>query len=117
MPKTKVGTTSELPDHGSSMLVDVDGIEIALFNIDEEYVALLNNCPHQLGPICEGELTGEFSVSDDDWTFDYLEDSVIICPWHKWRFDPRTGDHRDSDQYSIPTFDVEVAEDDVYVLH
>lgn len=39
------------------------------------YVAFEPRCPHALGPLAEGKRNGD----------------VIICPWHFFRFDLRTG--------------------------
>lgn len=49
--------------------------EIAVFNVDGEFYALANTCPHQGGPIADG----------------FLEGPLITCPWHAWCFDVRTG--------------------------
>lgn len=49
--------------------------EIALYNIDGEFYAIENSCPHKGAPLSEGILC----------------DRVIECDWHGWEFDLRSG--------------------------
>ena len=56
----------------------VSGIgEIAIARLSDgsAYVAFEPRCPHALGPLAEGKRNGD----------------VIICPWHFFRFDLKTG--------------------------
>jgi nitrite reductase (NADH) small subunit len=50
---TKVGTVAEIAP-GSSKVVDVNGHEIAIFNVEGKFFATSNLCPHQGGPLNEG---------------------------------------------------------------
>ncbi len=61
---------------GNAKLVEVDGREIAVFNCDDEYYAIDNECTHVGGPLCEGDIEGE----------------TVICPWHGAEFNIRTGE-------------------------
>lgn len=70
----KVATTSELPP-GSSKLVEANGQPVALFNVDGDYFAIDDACPHADGPLNEGELDG----------------NIVTCPWHGAQFDVTTG--------------------------
>jgi 3-phenylpropionate/trans-cinnamate dioxygenase ferredoxin subunit len=70
----KVAKASELPP-GGKKLVEVDGIPVALFNVDGEFYAIEDVCTHDGGPLAEGELEGD----------------QIECPRHGARFDVRTG--------------------------
>ena len=61
---------------GERNLVTLDGVEIALFNIDRAVFAINNRCPHRKGPLIRG----------------YTDSAGgIKCPMHGWRFDLRTG--------------------------
>ena len=60
---------------GAAQRVEIDGLEIALFNIDGTVHALENTCLHAGGPLHEGT----------------LEDGVVTCPWHEWKFEVKTG--------------------------
>jgi 3-phenylpropionate/trans-cinnamate dioxygenase ferredoxin subunit len=57
MAKYIVATLDELPP-GSRKLVEVAGRSIGVFNLEGEFYALRNRCPHQGGPLCEGKLSG-----------------------------------------------------------
>ena len=115
--KHKVATTDNLSEHGSRMITEIDGRQIAVFNIHGSYYALANYCVHQGGPLCEGGLTGRVIIGSDGWEWEYVDDGTIVeCPWHNWKFDVTTGAHVDSDKYATPAYDVEVTDGDVYVF-
>lgn len=69
---------------GERRLVEIGGESIGVFNVDGEFYALKNVCPHHLTPLCEGTITGTVrpsgSVGEYDWE---REGEVIRCPWHK----------------------------------
>ena len=69
-----VDAVSNLPE-GSVGLVDVDGTEVAVFNIGGQYYAIQDVCTHDGGTLADGE----------------VEDFEIECPRHGARFDLRTG--------------------------
>lgn len=103
-----VGSADDL-DPGERIIVDIEGVEIAVFNVDGEYHGLLNYCVHQGGPIAEGLVSGSVTceMSGDDWELSYeAEGERVACPWHGWQFDIRTGRHEDSSEYRIPTYEV-----------
>ena len=60
---------------GQAKMVEVNGNEIALFNIGGQFYAIDNNCTHVGGPLCEGEISG----------------TEVTCPWHGATFDVTTG--------------------------
>jgi 3-phenylpropionate/trans-cinnamate dioxygenase ferredoxin subunit len=85
-----VGTTDEIPP-GTRKLLEVGGREIGIFNIDGEFFAIRNRCPHQGASLCRGQLYGTLeSAGPGDYTHG---DSQLIlrCPWHGWEFDVRSG--------------------------
>lgn len=73
--------------------------EIALFNIDGEFYALENSCPHQGGPIADG----------------WLEGPTVTCPWHGWCFDVRTGKMTLGDFARVIKFAVRREGEKIYV--
>ena len=112
----RVASVEELSADGDRVIVDVEGVEVAVFRIDGEYHALANFCPHQSGPLCEGRLVGRIR-GGDGWQLDYDGDERnVVCPWHAWTFDVTTGESIHTDRYRVPTFDVEVEDGDVFVL-
>ena len=60
---------------GGARRVEIEGHEIALFNVDGRYCAVDAVCPHRGGPVEEGTLDGE----------------QVTCPWHGAVFNVTTG--------------------------
>ena len=60
---------------GEGKVVEVEGLELALFRVGDEVVALENACPHRGGPLAFGDVRG----------------ATVYCPLHAWPFDLRTG--------------------------
>lgn len=86
----EVGKVGELPP-GSRKLVEVEGASIGVFNVAGKFIAVLNVCPHALGPICRGRIGGTTLPSlpgEFRWG---REGEILACPWHGWEFDLLTG--------------------------
>jgi 3-phenylpropionate/trans-cinnamate dioxygenase ferredoxin subunit len=70
------GRTEDLPQ-GSSKTIDLPGgRELALYNVNGEFYATENFCPHKGAPLADGILC----------------EHLIECGLHGWQFDVRTGD-------------------------
>ncbi|MFB6312176.1 MAG: Rieske (2Fe-2S) protein [Salinirussus sp.] len=100
-------------DPGDRLLVEIEGRDIAVFNVDGEYRAYLNWCPHQGGPACEGALTGRATASFDreslTTTVEWLDEAgTLICPWHDWEYDVRTGKCISDPDVELPSYSVQV---------
>ena len=75
MPEfVKVASASDIPP-GEMLIVEVGDEEIAIANLDGDFVAFQNACTHRAGPLGEGILTGD----------------VVECPFHGGQFNVRTG--------------------------
>jgi len=97
------------------VLIEIEGLEIAVYNTDEGYYAVSNYCVHQGGPICEGPLSGTL-VENEQGELEYdRENKIVSCPWHGWEFDVTSGEHVCRPSYKLPTFDVEVHDGYIYV--
>ena len=55
--------------------VNIDGVEVAIFNLRDRFVTIENKCPHMGGPLCDGIVSG----------------TTVVCPLHGWRFDLNSG--------------------------
>jgi nitrite reductase/ring-hydroxylating ferredoxin subunit len=98
MAFVKVADAAALPP-GGSMVVLAEGRELALFNVDGAFYCIDNECPHREGPLGEGE----------------LEDDVVMCPWHAWQINVRTGEVLYSPDTCVATHACKVEDGAVYV--
>jgi nitrite reductase/ring-hydroxylating ferredoxin subunit len=115
-----VASVDDLND-GERLLVELEGREIALFNLDGEYHALLNWCAHQGGPCGEGKISN--TIVDADFDRDTLEvslewgkdDQILNCPWHAWEYDITSGECLSRDGVLLPSFPVSVESNEIVV--
>jgi nitrite reductase/ring-hydroxylating ferredoxin subunit len=71
-----LGPVERVPP-GSSITVALAGnVEIAVWNVDGEFYAIDNFCPHQGAPLANGFLCGH----------------IVECELHGWQFDVRSGE-------------------------
>ncbi|MEX1020433.1 MAG: Rieske 2Fe-2S domain-containing protein [Litorilinea sp.] len=90
MAKHIVGTVAEIPP-GARKIVEIGGRTIGIFNVNGEFFAVRNTCPHQGGPLCAGAQTGlREAPVPGEYTYTRLGE-ILRCPWHGWEFDIRTG--------------------------
>ena len=93
-----VAQVDEIPP-GTCRTVEVDGISLALCNVNGPFLAVDNTCPHAGGPLGEGS----------------LEEDVLECPWHGWRFNVRTGKRPENPEISVACVEVRVQGENVQV--
>jgi len=78
---------------GDVHVVDLGGIEVAVFNVAGQYFAIEDVCTHDGSEISTG----------------CLYDHVIECPRHGARFDVRTGEVLEPPAYEpVQTFKVQI---------
>lgn len=85
-----VAKVEEVPP-GERKIVTVEGQSIGIFNINGEFRAVLNICPHELAPICRGQLRGTTEPSRPGEYIWGHSGEILACPWHGWEFDLRNG--------------------------
>ncbi|TCR63168.1 Rieske (2Fe-2S) protein [Bosea sp. BK604] len=90
MSRHVVSSVDDFPP-GTRRLITVKGRPIVVFNIEGEYFALLNRCPHQQASLFHGTLTGLVASSEPGCYKFEREGEILRCPWHGWEFDIRTG--------------------------
>jgi len=82
---------------GSGTTVNLGATPVALFNVDGQYYAIHNNCPHEDGSLGEGTLCG----------------CVVICPVHAYEFDVTSGACLTEEVYRVERFEVRVEGEDI----
>jgi 3-phenylpropionate/trans-cinnamate dioxygenase ferredoxin subunit len=76
---------------GENLAVTLSGRPIVVFNINGEFFALLDKCPHQGARLCHGVLTGFVSADGVGRSKVTRAGEILMCPRHGWEFDVRTG--------------------------
>jgi nitrite reductase/ring-hydroxylating ferredoxin subunit len=113
------GETNDVPERGR-LVIEAGGRTIGIYRLDGQLYAYENVCPHQGGPVCQGllvprvlELIDDGGVSRSN-CFD--EHSLhVVCPWHGFEFDIRTGRHAGGVGVALKAVEVSEQEGHVYV--
>jgi nitrite reductase/ring-hydroxylating ferredoxin subunit len=88
--KYVVASIDEIPP-GERKIVNVAGRSIGIFNVDGDYYAVRNRCPHQGAALCEGKLWGVLKA-DAPGRYEYSgSKEILACPSHGWEFSVKTG--------------------------
>ena len=106
---------------GGVRIVRSGRTEIGVIRHGGKYYAYRNLCPHQGGPACEGlHMPQIVELIDGEGVYHgkrYDEDDMhIVCPWHGWEFDLRTGHHPAGAKFALRRAKLEVADGHVYVV-
>ena len=81
--------------NGENSVIDVDGTDVAIFKIDDEFFAIEDVCSHDGTEIASGE----------------LDSDEIICPRHGARFCVKTGAVKSAPAYEdIHSYPVRIVE-------
>lgn len=86
-------------EEGKSKPFTVEGTHLAVFKDNGSYHAVDNRCPHMGYPMSEGT----------------VRDGVLICHWHHWEFDLKTGGCFLTTGDDLKSFPLKVEGGDVYV--
>jgi len=77
----------------------IHGRLIALFHLEDRFAAIDGVCPHQGGPLGQGELNG----------------CVVTCPWHGWQYDVTTGCHTSLPNLKQDEFQLKVVDEEIFI--
>ncbi len=91
-----VGSVSEFAD-GSARVVAGPSKRIAVFRSGDEFFAIDDMCPHAGASLAGG----------------FVEDGIVTCPWHYWRFRLSDGAWADNPRIKTGCYRVEVADEAV----
>ena len=98
----RVAAASDVPPGGmKGAAVPGTKLVLAIANVDGALYAIDSTCPHREGPLANGRLVA----------------GEVECPWHRFRFDPRTGRGTVPDAYPpVTRYPVRTSGEDVEVL-
>jgi nitrite reductase (NADH) small subunit len=95
----KLTTQSDLPAADEAKEFSCGGKMICVANVNDDYSALDNVCLHLGGPLGEGS----------------IENGKVVCPWHGWQYDPKTGAAEDHPGLKVKTYPIKIENGDVFI--
>ena len=87
------------PPVGEVQEIEAGAETLCLANVDGALHVLENWCPHRQGPLGQG----------------WVEGQAVVCPWHAWAFDCRTGVVEAPEQGQVKVYPVRTEGNDVLV--
>jgi nitrite reductase/ring-hydroxylating ferredoxin subunit len=119
MPEYSAGKVTDYAD-GDRKVIECGEREVGVFRIDGEFFAWHNRCAHRAGPICQGRIMKRViePVAEDrtirTQQYDPAETN-IICPWHGYEYNIRTGQHQGSSRVRLRKAELAIREGEIYV--
>jgi nitrite reductase (NADH) small subunit/3-phenylpropionate/trans-cinnamate dioxygenase ferredoxin subunit len=86
-----IGKVGDIPDGGTAV-VTVNQKDVAVFRVQDQYFAIDDLCPHMGASLSGG----------------YVEDGIVTCPWHYWRFRLSDGAWADNPRVKTGCYAVQV---------
>ena len=119
MRRVNIGSASEFADPGRKV-VAFERLEVAIVKLEGEFFAYLNHCPHMGGPVCQGKMIAKVEeiIAEDRTSKGMMFSKTrmhVVCPWHGYEFDIRTGVHPGNPRASLRKLTVAVCGGDVIV--
>ncbi len=99
MPFLRLASESELPPEGEAREFTLDGKVICVANVNGTISAMDNLCLHRGGPLGQGTIEGD----------------KLVCPWHGWQWDPKTGQAAHDPSAKLAVYAIKVENGDVMV--
>ena len=93
----RIGSKADLPPSGEAREIAFGEKTLCVANENGAISAMNNVCPHRGGPLGQGMLEG----------------GKLICPWHAWAFDIKTGAAEHSPQTKVAMYEIRIDGDDV----
>jgi nitrite reductase (NADH) small subunit len=95
----KLTSQSELPPEGEAREFPCGDKMICVANVNGEITAMDNVCLHRGGPLGQGVIEG----------------NKVVCPWHGWQFDPKTGEATHNPKARLAVYDLEIKDGEVMI--
>ncbi|HEX3437753.1 MAG TPA: Rieske (2Fe-2S) protein [Pseudacidobacterium sp.] len=93
----RICAKTDLPPEGEAREIIAGDRALCIANVAGEISAMDNVCPHRGGPLGQGMIEG----------------NKIICPWHAWAFDVKTGAAEHTPLARVEIYEVKIEGEDV----
>lgn len=87
-------------DENKPIEVLVNDKEVGILKQAGRIYAFAAKCPHAGARLCEGWIDAQ---------------NRIVCPLHKYRFDPANGRNTSGEGYKLKTYPVEIRDEHIYI--
>ena len=95
----KLTIQSELPPPNEAKEFPCGDKVICVANVNGQFSAMDNVCLHRGGPLGQG----------------VVEKGKIVCPWHGWAYDPKTGQATHNPAAKVAVYSLKIENGDVMV--
>lgn len=95
----RAAAASELPAQDEAKEFTVGEKVICVANVGGTLTAMDNVCLHRGGPLGQG----------------IVDSGKIVCPWHGWQYDPKTGEATHNPAARVKVYPLKVEGNDVLV--
>lgn len=96
--RISAGPAANVPE-GSSIVVDVRGKDVAIFNVGGTFHAIDDLCPHMAASLSGG----------------FVENGLVTCPWHYWQFRLCDGAWADNPKIKTGWYPVHVVDGELQI--
>ena len=102
---------------GAMKLVDAGKFGVGVYNVGGSLHAIVNYCSHEGAPLCLGLIGGTNEPAPDEpgGVRRVRDGQIVRCPWHNWEFDVTTGRNIADPRRRVRTYQVDVADGQVYL--
>ncbi|WCK55986.1 Rieske (2Fe-2S) protein [Aneurinibacillus sp. Ricciae_BoGa-3] len=115
MTKYEAAQVGEI-ENGTCKILNIEGRSIGVYYDGKEYFAIRNVCPHEQAELCKGTFSGTTLNSKPHEYIYGMDGEILICPWHGWEFDVKTGQSLvDPNRYRVKVYDVTVEDNRIFV--
>ncbi|HWG22148.1 MAG TPA: Rieske 2Fe-2S domain-containing protein [Terracidiphilus sp.] len=94
----RICSQSELPAEGEVREFEAEGRVFCVARLDGTIAVLGGVCPHEEGPLGQGTIEG----------------GCVVCPWHSYAFDVRTGVNDQDSDLKAEVFEAVLEGDELY---
>lgn len=94
-----MGTLSEIPP-GQMLEKRILARRVAVVNDNGHLFGIESECKHMMASLAKGK----------------INDGVVTCPWHGWKYELETGRCLTKDKFTLKKYEIEINEDEVFLI-